>query len=207
MYVLVHQGRVLVGPMAWNRAMFDGNLEKLKINFLLPRSEPTNLPLQINESTVIKRVEFNYPEYNKKTHYLEGPYWNHEGEVSIAFYEVKPQPVEAVKARLKEVVAENRWKKEVAGTQVTVQGKQVTVDTSRGNRDVFVQKYLLMPEDGVVGWKFPEGWFTLSKPDLGAVVQAGAAHVESAFAWEAQKVTLIDYCNTLAELDAINLDE
>ena len=207
MFVLVHKGRVLVGPMAWNRVMFDGNLEKLKINFLLPRAEPAELPLVINEDTVIKRVEFNYPVYNQKTHYLEGPYWNHEGPVSIAFYEVKPQPVESVKVRLKEIVAENRWKKEVAGTKALVQGIEVTVDTARGSRDVFVQKYLLMADDSVVGWKFPEGWLQLTKAELGAIVQAGAAHVESAFAWEASKVNLIDYSNTLEDLDAINLEE
>lgn len=207
MFVLVHRDRVLVGPMGWNRAMFDGNLEKLKIDFLLPRAEPETLPLVIDENTVIKRVSFNYPEYNQKTHYLEGPYWDHTGDVSVAFYHVKPQDLDAVKANLKEILAENRWKKEVAGTKITVQGLEVTIDTARGSRDVFVQKYLLMQEGSTVGWKFPEGWLTLTKSELGQIVAAGAAHVEGAFAWEAEKANLINFCNTLEELDAVQLDD
>lgn len=206
MFVLVHSDRVLVGPMGWNRAMFDGNLEKLNIQFTLPRAEPDVLPLVINENTVIKRVEFDYPTYNQKTEYLEGPYWDHSKDVARATYVVKPQPVESVQAALKQVVAENRWKQEVAGTKVTIQGTEVTVDTSRGNRDIFVQKYLLLPENGTVGWKFPEAWLTLTKAELGEVVAAGAKHVEDSFKWEAQVSYVIDSCKTLEDLDAVKLD-
>jgi hypothetical protein len=207
MFVLVHNGRVLVGPMGWNRAMFDGNLEKLKIQFTLPRAEPDVLPLVINENTVIKRVDFDYPVYNPKIQYLEGPYWDHTQTNSRAFYEVKPQPIESVKANLKQIVAENRWKKEVAGTKTTIQGVEVTVDTARGSRDIFVQKYLLLPENGTVGWKFPECWMTLTKAELGAAVSAGASHVENAFIWEATKANLIDFSDTLEQLNVINLEE
>lgn len=206
MFVLVHKGRVLVGPMGWNRAMFDGNLEKLGIRFTLPRFEPESLPLTIDENTTVKRVEFAQTEYNQKTQYLEGPYWDHSGAVSIASYQVKDQPIDSVRARLKETLAENRWKREVAGTKTTIQNLQVTVDTARGSRDVFVQKYLLMAEDATVTWKFPEGWLTLTKSELGQAIQAGAAHVESAFKWESDKAIELDNCRTLTELDIVLLD-
>lgn len=207
MYVLTHKNRVLAGPMDWNRAIFDGNLEKLKIMVTLPRVAPEELPLVIDADTVIYSVEFNEPVYNKKINYLEGPYWTYENDRAIAGYLVKDQPVESVRANLKLQAADVRWSKETAGTTVDIQGITVTVDTARGSRDIFVQKYLLMADADVVSWKFPEAWLTLTKSDLGAVVAAGAGHVQSSFAWEKQISDAIDLANTLTELDAIVIVE
>ena len=203
MYVLTHKNRVLAGPMDWNRAIFDGNLEKLKIMVTLPRVAPEELPLVIDADTVIYSVEFNEPEYNKKISYLEGPYWTYENNRAIAGYLVKDQPIDSVRANLKLQAADVRWSKETAGTTLTIQDTAVTVDTARGSRDIFVQKYLLMTDSDVVTWKFPEAWLTLTKSDLGTVVAAGAAHVQSAFAWEKQISDEIDSADTLAALDAI----
>lgn len=205
MYALVHKNRVLAGPMAWNRAIFDGNLNKLGIKFTLPKAAPESLPLIIDQDTAVYPVEFDYPEYNAKIHYLEGPYWTFVDGVARAGYLVKDQSVDSVKYNLKQKIAEERWKLEVAGTTTTIQGQTVSVDTDRGSRDIFVQKFILMDDTATVRWKFPEAWLTLSKTELGQVVQAGAAHVESAFAWESQKSGEIDSAQTLEELDQITL--
>ena len=207
MFALVHKQRVILGPINWNRALFDANLSKLKINYGLPRVAPSQLPVQINQDTAIYTVEDVQPEYNSKINYLEGPYWTIESDRAVSSYIVRDQPIDAVKNNLKTQAAAARWDKEVAGTTVTIQDTQVTVDTARGSRDIFVQKYLLMNDQETVAWKFPEGWLTLTKTELGQVVQAGATHVQQAFGWEVAKSQEIDACTSLAELDAVVIVE
>lgn len=209
MFVLVNKGRVIVGPMDWNRALFEGSLNRLGITHMLPRSapEPSELPWVIDENTTIYSMEFNYPEHNRKIHYLEGPYWTYENNKAIAGYLVKDQPVESVQHALKQLAAEQRWKMEVAGTKTTVQNIEVTVDTNRDARNIFVQQYLLMDDAATVRWKFPEAWITLTKAELGQVVLAGATHIQNAFTWESSKVEEINAATTLLLLDAIDISE
>ena len=88
-----------------------------------------------------------------------------------------------------------------------MQNVEVTADTNRGDRDIFIQKYLLMNENDVVTWKFPETWLNLTKLELGLIVAAGAAHVQNAFEWEDALVNQIGNCTTLEELDAIVIVE
>jgi hypothetical protein len=62
-----------------------------------------------------------------------------------------------------------------------------------------------MGVDDTVQWKFPEGWLTLTRSDLGTVVTAGSNHVQDQFVWEVNKNTEIDACATATELDAVDL--
>lgn len=209
MFALVHKNRVLVGPMDWNRALFDGAINRLGIIKTLPRVAPESneLPWVIDENTTIYSVEFNYPEYNQKIHYLEGPYWTYENGKAMAEYLVKDQPVESVQHNLQQLAADHRWRMEVSGTTVTIQNVTVTVDTNRNSRDIFVQQYLLMSDADVVRWKFPETWLTLTKAELGQAVSASAAHVQNSFLWESSKVEEIKAATTLDQLDAIVIGE
>jgi hypothetical protein len=95
----------------------------------------------------------------------------------------------------------------VAGTKTTIQDLEVTLDTSRDGRNVFIQKYTLMGEDDVVNWKFPEGWLTLTKTELGVAVATGAAHIQGAFDWEKAKVEEIEAAETVEALNAIVIVE
>ena len=98
------------------------------------------------------------------------------------------------------MVAVKRYVKEVAGTKATVQNTEVTVDTSREGRNVFVQKYSLMKTGDTVNWKFPEGWLTLTKIELGTIVTAGQTHIQSFFDWEKDYSDQIDAAQTKQDL-------
>jgi hypothetical protein len=205
-YVLVDNGTVINGPRVWNWRSFEGTLqEDLGITFKLPLTKTDQLPIEIAPGVRILWAEYVYPQHNSKIEYLNGPFWNFDNDIATGTFEVLPIELDFIKATLKQKVAENRWRKEVAGTTATIQNTVVTVDTNRGSRDIFVQKYLLMGENDIVGWKFPEGWMTLTKTDLGIAVATGAAHVEGQFQWEAAKAAEIDACQTAAELDAVDL--
>lgn len=205
MYAVVYKNRVIVGPMDWHRGIFEGSLEKEGVKVQLARVAPEELPQIINEDAKIMLVEENRPQLNPMVEYYYGPLWDATGDKAIANYEVQDTPVEFARTNFKEQAAAERYLKETSGTTINIQGTDVTVDTARGSRDIFVQKYLLMGNNDTVNWKFPEGWLTLSKQELGSCVATGAAHVQSSFDWEANIVSQIDTAQTKEELLAIEI--
>jgi hypothetical protein len=207
MYAVVYDNRILVGPMDWNRAMFQGALEKKGIKQLLPRVAPETLPLIIDEHAKIMSVEEIKPELNALVEYYYGPLWDITETKAIANYEIHDTPIESARYNLKQLTADERYKKEIKGTTVTIHDHIVSIDTNRGARDIFVQKYLLMGNDDTVNWKFPETWLTLSKDDLGLCVAAGAQHIQECFDWELNISEQIDQAETKEQLLAIEIVE
>ena len=98
-------------------------------------------------------------------------------------------------------------KKEILGTTATIQDHLVTIDTNRGAKDVFVQKYLLMAESDTVNWKFPETWLTLTKSDLGLCVTAANQYIQQCFDRELNISEQIDQSQNKQELLAVTIVE
>ena len=207
MYAVIYDNRVQVVQTDWNRAMFQGALEKKGIKQLLPRVAPETLPMIIDEHAKIMLVEEVRPEVSPLVEYYYGPLWEITETKAIANYEVHDTPIESARYNLKQLTAGERYKKEIMGTTVTIQGNQVTIDTNRGARDIFVQKYLLMAENDTVNWKFPEMWLTLTKTDLGLCVAAGAQYIQGCFDWELNIAAQIDQAETKQQLLAIEIVE
>lgn len=204
MYVLVYKDRVLVGPRDWSKPMFDGALEKLKIEAIIPRKEPDVFPWVLNEDAYITEASVVIPPHNEKIETYHGPYWDFSNmQLAVGTYGIKEKQIGSIKELLINQAAEERYRKEIAGTKMTVQNLEVTLDTSRDGRNIFVQKYSLMTDSDLVNWKFPEGWLTLTKAELGSIVLQGAAHIQGSFDWEKAKVDEINAAETAAELDQI----
>jgi len=207
-YVLINDNFVINGPRNWNARSFESTLEDdLEITYKLPLQKTDNDPIVIDENTRILVAEYIYPGYNEKIEYLHGPFWDYSNDIATGTFQILPKDIDWVKSNLLTAVAGIRYNREVSGANTVIQNTTVTIDTSRGGREIFVQKYLLMGENDTVQWKFPEAWLTLTKAELGAVVNAGVTHVQSQFDWEVTKSTEINNCATLEELDAIKLDE
>lgn len=207
MFAVVYKNRVIVGPMGWNRGLFEGSLEREKINQTLPRVPPDELPYVVNEDAKIMAVEEVRPEINPLAEYYYGPLWDVSGDKAIATYEVHDTPIEFARSNYKAQAADERWKKETAGTKVTVQATEVTVATDRDARNLFVQKHTLLQDGESCNWKFPEGWLTLSKQELGEVVVAAATYVQGCFDWEKTINDQIDQATTKEQLAAIQILE
>ena len=206
MYAVIYDNKVLVGPMNWNRGMFQGALEKKGISYELSRTAPNNLPLIIDEHAKIMRVDEIRPEMNPLLEFYYGPLWDITEETAIANYEVHDSPIESMRYNLKQLAAQERYNKEVLGTTVIIQDHVVTIDTNRGARDVFVQKYLLMADSDTVNWKFLSTWLTLTKQDLGLIVQVIDQHVQTCFDWEADISNQLDLADTKQALLAVAIN-
>ncbi len=216
MYVITHHhdyDEVLLGPIEWNPRFIASVLQS---DLDLPgrpnilQSDEQKVPYEIFPNVWIRKVVEQKEQYNPKTQTLMGPYWsypNTEENYAIAEYHAVNKPIEIIKSELKEKLAAERYNREIAGVKVTIQNTEVTVDTNRGERDVFVQKYLLMGENDTVDWKFPEAWLTLTKTELGQIVAAGVGHVQSVFTWELNKASEIDSCVDHEELNTLVIVE
>lgn len=207
MYVLIHNNTVITGPINWDYGMFVYALSKENIQASVPSGIPSVMPFVIDENTrICEYDESAPPEFNPKIQMTYGPFWDLTGDKAVASFLVKDKEIEFVKGDLKALTAAKRYEKEIAGTKVTIQGVEVTVDTNRGSHDIFVQKYAIMNDGDTVKWKFPEGWLTINKTELGIAVNAGALYVQSCFDWESDKSDEIDSATTLQELDAIVIE-
>jgi len=208
MYAVIHKEKVIIGPKGWDRGFFSFRFQQLKINApTMPRTAPTSFPYIVDENTRIVPAMVTYEEINTMTQYHRGPVWTiGEGSAS-ALYEAVDTPIEQARANFRNQAADERYKKEVAGTKTTVQDLEVSLDTSRDGRNIFIQKFSLMGDSDTANWKFPEGWLTLTKPELGQIVQVGAAHIQSAFDWEKGINDQIDAATTAEELLTIEIVE
>lgn len=208
MYVLVHKERVLVGPRNWNRAMFDGALEKLKISFLLPLRDPQELPIIIDDDTYVTNASLTIPPHNEKIESYHGPYWDFSNKsLAVGTYGIQERPIGSIQEIVKNLAAAERYRRETSGTRVTIQDLEVFLDTSREGRNIFIQANSMMGNDDTINWKFSEGWLTLTKSDMNTIVSSINQHIQAAFNWEKSKIQEVEAATTAAELDAIVITE
>lgn len=207
MYAVVYKNRVIVGPMEWNRGLYEGSLKKHGVSNTLPRIAPEQLPYVVNDDAKIMRVEEVRPEINPMVEYHYGPQWDVSADNAIATYEVHETPIESARNNFKQLAAEERWKKEVAGTSVTINDTTVTVDTTREARGLFIQQFSIMDEGASVNWKFPEAWLLIDKSDVKQIVDAIASHIQQSFDWEASINQQIDQATTKQQLVDIIITE
>jgi hypothetical protein len=206
LYVLVDGQYVVNGPREWNARSFQSTLsDDYEINYVFPQQKTDLDPILINDTLRVLPASLTYPEYNPKIEYCDGPYWTYDNNFAAGTFEVKDQPIDLIKSALKEIVAANRYNKEIAGTKTTIQDLEVFIDTSRTNRNTYVNAYNLMADTDTLNWKFSEGWLVLTREEMKLVVDVGANYVNTQFEWEASKVQEIDNCTTLEELNAVDL--
>lgn len=211
MFVIIHEGSVIKGPNPWNKLRFEEVLrEECEVEYTLETRNDDSLPIIISDTVkILPVVGLPQPEYNPRTQYIHGPFWNFSDTVAEMYYTPEFYTVDNVKAFFMDKVTAHRYVKETSGVKVTIQGTEVSVDTGREARNIFVQAFSTLLDTDTVNWKFPERWLTISKEELGTVISAGRDHIQSCFDWEntwhgrVNAATTLDALNTLYdELEA-----
>ena len=208
MYALIHNNQIKVGPRQYHYGFFNDYLESEGIEKNLPISYDSTETIVISDDAkIVFVVDPSIPSYNSLTEQLAGPFYDITKEPITGQYDVVDRPIDSSKNELKAKVADNRYQYEISGTKVTIQGQEVSVDTDREGRNIWLQAVVLLPEGAVQRFKFPteQVWLDLTKSDISSVVQAIMQHVQSAFDWESGKVTEIDAANDKASIDAIDI--
>jgi len=200
-FVLTKNSQVILGPVEWSSRFFENHLSRVGMSVTLPLTLTASFTvapgISILPATLVE------PSYNSKIQQLAGPFWSLTATTATGTYTVVDKNVESVKNDLLAQVAADRYEKEIAGTTIVLQGVTVTLDTTRENRNVIVQQYLLLPEGQTAHWKFKEAWLNLSKAEFAQAVSAGVAHIQAQFDVERAKVAEISASSTLSQLDAV----
>jgi hypothetical protein len=113
--------------------------------------------------------------------------------------------LDLIRSHFKNIVTNNRYFAEVGGLKTTIQGTEVTIDTSRDGRQIYLDTYLAMSDVEAINWKFNEAWIAVTKSDMEQIVFAGKEHIQNCFTWEKNKSDEIDACTTRSEFEAIDL--
>lgn len=209
-FILVeNRTSVLLGPMFWRPRMFQSDVDDLEVAYVLPQADPEGYLLIASNPDgspsleVFPVTEVSAPTFDPFYEYLSGPTFEYVNGTAIESWTKDQKALDDVKRTVIDSLASVRYMREVGGAKATVQGQEVTVDTSRDGRNVFVQQYVLMGDTDTVDWKFPEAWLNLTKSDLGQCVAAGVLHVKAAFTWEQSTTNDILAVSSVQELQAL----
>ena len=205
MYAIVHNNFVILTQPNWNTRMFTNILEEecgIQKRILL--ADEQTLPMILNDYTKILRVITNYPEYNPKIEWLDGPNYTVTEDNVVANYTVKPLDIIIAKGNLIDKLPALRYEREKKSIDITVQDLNLNISTDRETRSTFTNKLLAIGEN-TINFKFQEGWLNLSKADLEYIIQQIDFAVQEAFDWELSKTNEINACQTHEEINNIVL--
>jgi hypothetical protein len=208
MYALIHNNQIQVGPRDWNYMFFKDYLDEEGLDATaLTKRAPEDNKIITADWKIIPVTSIQYPALDEPFEQPAGPYWTIHDEYITGEFLAVPNTVEMVKGKLKEVVTNNRYKVEVGGCPFTfADGTEVTLYTTREDRNVYLQAYQILTDGGSIVFKFPNAVFkSVSKVELGLIVETGSAHIQGAFIWEADKYDEIDLCETIADLKLIDV--
>lgn len=195
MFVLIDQyQQVHLGPIHWNATVIQNFInDEFGTMVVLPSTPPSNIPIVINDTHQLLPAELVHPKtHNPTIEQYAGPFWSVVNNVAIGTYTNTPRSLDVIKNELFATAAHNRWMKEVGGITLVIQNKAISVSTQRGERDTFFHALQTLSPTDTRTWKFKEGWLTLTYTDLQSIVNAIAAHVQSAFDWEQTKIVEIN---------------
>jgi hypothetical protein len=207
-YVLVENKEyVILGPSDWRKGFFQSEIDDLGVDYDLPRGAPSE-KLTINESLEIYPVHSVVePPHASLYEHLGGPFWAFETGQAKGWYNVREHSIERVRANLKGLAAAERYRKEISGTNLNINGVVHKLDTSRDARALLAQKLLGMPEDTAVQWKHDSGWVQISKTDVQALIIAIDSHIQDAFNWEKAINDEIDSAGSVEQLKTLKIVE
>ena len=193
MYALINGQELLLGPVAFNYRMINDELEELEVDFRVTSNSYQSVPISITEDIKILPARNDIPEYDPRFQSVAQTSHTITDTEVVFGYGVGDKPLEQIKGEYKAGVAPERWNKENTTVTVTINGKEITVSTSRDNRLALVSK--LLSGDGPYNFKFNDGvWEEISKTDLQTILTEIDTVVQAAFDWELAKLAEIDAC-------------
>ena len=210
-YVLVQNNQILLGPFNWIKTRFESVIqEDFEIDVVLPSDMPSDIPYLVNQDLNLwiytARPGEDIP-YNPRIEVHNGPFWTFNDKYAEYHYEPILMDLEIAKKFLIEKVAAERYKKEIKGIKETIQNTEITIDTTREGRAIFIQKYSIMQDTETVNWKFPESWLTINKSEFLQIITSFTNYIQQCFDWEKQLVNQINSCNSHTDLLPIVIEE
>lgn len=193
MFIITHNNNVILGPMKWNARRFTEVIEDdCEVTVELPLTNDTETYYEVNDEIKIYPVQGTpNPDFNLKTEYLHGPFYEYVDGIAYSSMVVEQLPLSAAQNFVKQEAANVRWEKQNDGVQVTLNGTEYTFATDLQTKSTFHQ--YITADLQSVNWKVNQDtWIVLSKSDIQTVFNSIVSHVQSAFDWEVAKLSEIN---------------
>lgn len=205
-YTLLNNDQIVAGPIGdWNKKYLEEQLANLNVSYSLPEF-PITENLDVDSSVKLVLTTFaEYPEVDPLFETLVGPEYSFVDGYHVGAYGTQDLPLETAKQNLKDYVSNLRWESENTSITKDINGKTITIDTSRESRMNYSTSLFSADESYTANWKFNGEFFNINKSDLQLIVNEVISHVQSNFDWESDKFTEIDSKTTIQELRTINL--
>lgn len=205
-YTLLNNDQIVAGPIGdWNKKYLEEQLANLNVFYSLPEL-PITENLQIDTSVKIVLTSFaEYPAVDPLFEVLIGPEYSFVDGYHVGAFGTQDLPIETVKQNLKDYVSNIRWELENTPITKNINGKTITIDTSRESRINYSTALFSATDSYAANWKFNGQFFNINKADLQLIVNEVISHVQANFDWESDKFTEIDSKTTIQELRSITL--
>ena len=191
----------------YTKHYFEHFLQELGFETTLSDS-PIFEPLNFSESVrLVPTIQEQAPVIDPSFEVLAGPFFKFdENNNHVSYYIAQPLDLETVKSTIRQSAAAVRWNKETTPIVRDINGKSLTIDTDRESRTLYAQALSYVPEDYSSQWKFINGFVTINKSDLQAIVSEVVSHVQTCFDWESTKINEINLCSSVDELKQIVME-
>ena len=197
MFVIVNDQNVILGPMDWRKLFFENIiLEECEVTVELPYKNTE--PFIVNDNIKILPATYTEDAFNSNIQKLNGPFWTLSATSAVGHFVAVPKDLDHIRSDLKELVAQKRWEKEVAGVKVTLNGSEYTAETDRDVRNLYTQAVL---SGQSTNWKFKEGFVFLTQADLSTIVTAVVNHVNGCFLEESNRIVEIE---SISDVNLLN---
>jgi hypothetical protein len=207
MFVIVYEGRVILGPMVWNARRFSEVInEDTGVSVILDLRNDEQTMVEINTHIKIYPVtnEPN-PEYNTRTQYLHGPFWTFTDTHAVASMTVESYPLEAIQNFLRQECADKRWNKLHSGIEVEINGNTYKFPTDPLTRMSF--HHYATSNLTTVNWKIDQNtWIELSSEQISLIFNKIVEHFQTSFDWESTKNNEISLA-TLETIESIVIED
>lgn len=205
-YTILNNDQIVAGPIGdWNKKYLEEQLSNLNVSYSLPEF-PITENLDIDSSVKLVLTTFaEYPVVDPLFETLVGPEYSFVNGYHVGAYGTQDLPLETAKQNLKDYVSNLRWESENTPITKDINGKTITIDTSRESRMNYSTSLFSADESYTANWKFNDEFFNINKSDLQLIVNEVISHVQANFDWEADKFTEIDSKTTIQELKTIIL--
>ena len=143
------------------------------------------------------------PSYDATKQTQTGPTYAVVGETVERTWTTENKPIGVVRDEQKAILAANRYALEIAGITVD----SVEIDTSRASQSMLAGASLSSDRDDAktFDWKGTNGWVSLDKTQLAAIILALSDHIEELFSAERVASNLINAATTVDAVLAVDI--
>lgn len=209
MFALINDNQLVLGPIEFNYRLLNSVLaEELEVDYKLTPRDYLNVPIIIDEKIKLLNVVENIPEHDSKSEDICLYKYDIIDNNVVFYYEKKQKDINLIKSEYKNTISSERWRRENIGyITTTINGVEIKVSTSRDSRVSLITK--LSSGNGPYNFKFGDVWIEITGDDIREIISKIDQKVQEYFDWEYLKLSEIDNCNTISDIENIdffNLD-